>query len=208
MYSQKAVSDAVEKFLSEHDLAELFTIWKEKYEPELQQQSSQVVQKGKKKSKVKSDVKRPVSAYILFCNEFRNAIKDEMEKNGEFEDSKNKNTLVTKRLAERWNHIKQSDLDSDKECLNRFTTLSKQNREQYQSDKTSTTDSTQKKKTTAYMLFCTRFRNDIKAILGPKATQKEIMSELGRKWTKLKESTDESDKELFESFREQSSNSQ
>lgn len=210
------VNEIFTTFLREHaeDAEHLLEIWNRKHGKAMPK---------KKATKPKKPQTR--SAYIIFCHEYRQKTREEMEANDDFEEKPNKNCQVTKRLGALWNELKANSSDEYKRFVDlaekeKKDTTVKTDHEQplspepTPSDKDSSDEvheqeleppkepeKKQKRKQTksAYMFFCDRFRADVKEILG-NASQKEVMAELGNKWNVLKASDDSSDKELLESF--------
>jgi len=119
-----------------------------------------------KKVKNKIKVKVKESAFMLFCKDERENIKKE-------------NKEITSReimveLAKRWNEIKLHD----KERINYYENKTKQEGDEEKKVK-------EKKKESAFMLFCKDERENIKKE-NKEITSREIMVELGNRWRNVK----------------------
>lgn len=99
------VNEIFTSFLREHaeDAEHLLEIWNRKHGKSMPK---------KKATKPKKPQTR--SSYIIFCHEYRQKTREEMEANDEFEEKPNKNSQVTKRLGALWNKLKESSSDEYK----------------------------------------------------------------------------------------------
>ena len=90
----------------------------------------------KKRKKATMPSKKNLSAYILFSNRYRSQVKKELDDGVLHSDvaNKNKNSLIIKRLAEMWNHLKISDNQSDIDEHNELQNLSKNKKDEINSD--------------------------------------------------------------------------
>ena len=154
-------------------------------------------QKEKKSSgkKDSSGPKKPRSAYIFYCSQMRNEIKDEMEKAGEDTSGKN----VTKKLGEAWKILSGKD-SPNKDLYESFLSQAKDDKKRYEKEmedlnfeKKSSSSSSgsgssngKLKKQTAYGLFCATNRPHLKESC-PDMTAVNITKELGRMWKNLSE---------------------
>lgn len=146
--------------------------------------------------------KRGKSAYLFFCTENRDAVKKSLG-----EDSKA--TDVTRELGVRWNALKDSTKNSDKQKLKKYQDQANEDKERYQSQKDAyvpeeTSDAPKRAKKTgpkraksAYLFFCAEFREQVNKE-NPSMKATEVTSELGRMWNVLKE--DKSRKNEIEKY--------
>jgi hypothetical protein len=158
----------------------------------LQDYTTAYVKATKKAKKAKKDPAAPkgqLSAYMFFCKENR--------ANVLFEHPDMKATDVLKELGRRWRAIKD-----DTDMRKTYDTQAANDKIRYQSEKasyvqtsdTESSSSTKSKKTkrarTAYNYFCSETRQLVKEEY-PEMTNSEILSELGRRWSNIK-NTEES----------------
>ena len=150
--------------------------------------------KGKKKKKDPNAPKRPRSAYILYCQENRSAVKTA---NPDFKPSE----LMSK-LGEMWKNLSKEDkqefveqAESDKERYNKERSNYKGpvggDDDDDDSPKKKTKkvpkDPSQKKAKSGYLVFGDEQRPVIKK-QNPDFKAKDIIAEIGRRWKALTES--------------------
>jgi len=180
--SFKAINEFFTAFLENHGDEEILLKWKE----ESKGLNKIIKKKEKKENKKSSGLSKNKSAYIFFCVEERAEIS---KKNPELSSKE-----ITKILAKNWGELKENDDDDrmtelqekalkDKE---RYT-KEKSDSENEKSDGEGNTEPKKKKKMSSYILFCKEERATIKAEF-PEYNSKEIISELGRRWSELKAS--------------------
>jgi len=182
--SFKAINEFFTAFLENHGDEEILSKWKEESKG-----LNKIMKKKEKKEKKKtSGLSKNKSAYIFFCLEERAEIAKE---NPELSSKE-----ITKILAKNWSDIKENDEDrlaelqekalKDKERYTKEKSDS-ENEKSDGEDNNTTEPKKKKKKTSAYMIFCKEERSVIKEEF-PEYSSKEIITELGRRWTELKSS--------------------
>ena len=147
--------------------------------------------KRTKKAK-KSGPKRPKSGYIFFCQEKRSEVK---EANPDM-----KATDITKELGMMWNEIKETDEASEymqlakddkirynEEVENAPKLSDDEGQEEPKAKRTKKVKkSGPKRPKSAYIFFCQEKRSEVKEA-NPDMKPTEITSELGRLWSKIKD---------------------
>jgi hypothetical protein len=182
--SFKAINEFFTAFLENHGDEEILSKWKEESKG-----LNKIMKKKEKKEKKKSSgLSKNKSAYIFFCLEERAEIAKE---NPELSSKE-----ITKILAKNWSDLKENDEDrlaelqekalKDKERYTKEKSDS-ENEKSDGEDNNTTEPKKKKKKTSLYMLFCKEERAVIKEEF-PEYSSKEIITELGRRWTELKSS--------------------
>lgn len=144
------------------------------------------------KKKDPNEPKRPRSAYIFYCTQTRNEIKEEMEKAGE----DTKGTNVTKKLGEGWKVLSGKD-SPNKELYESFVAQAKADKERYDKEmevyksgqagseeKKSSGSSDKVKKETGYGVFCRANRAHLKENC-PELSAAAITKQLGKMWKEL-----------------------
>jgi hypothetical protein len=142
--------------------------------------------KNEKASKDSKDKpKRGKTAYIYFCDKNRSVVKDSNPTFGA--------TQITSELGRLWNEFKDSNPDGVKV----FESMAETDKLRYQNEKSEkpktsskgksekVVDPAKKRSKSSYFCFCDVERSVIKA-QNPNMSNKEITSELGRRWTELK----------------------
>ena len=145
----------------------------------------------KNKDKSETTTKKNKSAYVLFSNEERENIKKE--------NISLNNKQIIFELAKRWNKIKSSDDENDKKIFEKFTLLAKQEKEKYDTEN-GKNKSKVKKNMSSYMYFCKDERENIKSDKDLNLNNKEIVSELARRWVIFKSSENKKDKQRMEKY--------
>ena len=187
-------------FLSEHGSDEMVEEWNNE---ENQTKLSGVLKT--KKASPKKDPKAPKrgkSAYIFFCADQREAVKSDLGDDV-------KQTVITSELGVRWNALKA---DKDKKRVKQMAGYQKQadcDKERYTTEmesyvppeggsedsddgvKTKRTKKVKdpnaiKKPKSSYLFFCAEQREVVKAGMKEGAKSKEVMTELGLKWSEFK----------------------
>lgn len=149
--------------------------------------------KGKRTKKAKkSGPKRPKSGYIFFCQEKRSEVR---EANPDM-----KATDITKELGMMWNEIKETDEASEyiqlakddkirynEEVENAPPKSDDEGQEEPKAKRTKKVKkSGPKRPKSAYIFFCQEKRSEVKEA-NPDMKPTEITSELGRLWSKIKD---------------------
>ena len=207
------IMDYVKDFITQAAAEEwdpdiMLKAWEEK-----QQDINQIVDKGitektKKDSSPKdpNKPKRGRSAYIFFCSEARQGIKDEL---GDVKPQE-----VMSALGARWRELKESSKKSDKAKVTKYTQMAVDDKERATKEmdtyvppseeellatkpkrgrKTSTKNSNKPKRgRTAYIFFCGENRQDLKDE-HPEKDGKSITKMLSEMWYELKEDEDRED---------------
>jgi uncharacterized protein (DUF736 family) len=130
--------------------------------------------------------KRPLSAYILFCRDQRNSIK---ESHPEY-----KVTDITKELGVQWRNISEKDKKyyenlASKE-KSRYQNEIKDNppqRKEKSTKKEKVIDDKPKRPLSSYIIFCSNMRSNIKSE-NPSFGPKEVTKKLGEVWRSLSDS--------------------
>jgi hypothetical protein len=183
--SFKAINEFFTTFLENHGDEDILSKWKEESKG-----LNKIMKKKEKKEKKKtSGLSKNKSAYIFFCLEERAEIAKE---NPELSSKE-----ITKILAKNWSEVKENDEDrlaelqekalKDKERYTKEKSDSENEKSDGEDNNTTTEPKKKKKKTSAYMIFCKEERAVIKEEF-PEYSSKEIITELGRRWTELKSS--------------------
>jgi hypothetical protein len=179
--SFKAINEFFTAFLENHGDEEILLKWKE----ESKGLNKIIKKKEKKENKKSSGLSKNKSAYIFFCLEERAEIS---KKNPELSSKE-----ITKILAKNWGELKENDDDRMTELQEKALkdkeryTKEKSDSENEKSDGEGNAEPKKKKKMSSYILFCKEERATIKAEF-PEYNSKEIISELGRRWSELKAS--------------------
>ena len=182
--SFKAINEFFTAFLENHGDEDILSKWKEESKG-----LNKIMKKKEKKEKKKSSgLSKNKSAYIFFCLEERAEIAKE---NPELSSKE-----ITKILAKNWSDLKENDEDrlaelkekalKDKERYTKEKSDS-ENEKSDGEDNNTTEPKKKKKKTSVYMIFCKEERSVIKEEF-PEYSSKEVITELGRRWTELKSS--------------------
>jgi len=184
----KSVNDFVISFLNENNLDS--SKW---MESSTQTSLKKLVNKSVK-GNVQKDPnvpKRGKSAYLFFCSDMRESVKNSLP-----EDAKA--TDVTRELGSLWNVLKD-DKSRAKE-LSKYNKLAEEDRLRYQSEiasykppenygvtKKNRDKSGPRRAKSAYLFFCSDAREEVKNYLGDNASATDITKELGKRWNVLKE---------------------
>jgi len=214
----KNINAYVEAFLTEHGDENLLELWKC---DKIQQAFDKVTNEKKsseKKSSGKKDPNKPKrgkSAYLFFCADHREKVKEEL-------GDAAKATAVTKELGKRWNELKASTKASDKKKLEKYEEQAREDKERYEGEIVDYTpppsdeeDAGKKKSSgkkdpnkpkrgkSTYIFFCADHREKVKEELGDAAKATDVIAELGKRWNELKASTKASDKKKLEKYEKQ-----
>lgn len=211
------------------DIGEITSEW---YENETQQKFKELVmdlaktmvpkeKKEKKKTKSPKDPNKPrrgKSAYIIFCSEERENVKNEMP-------TDTKPTEITRELGARWKMLSASKKKDDIERMERLKTEAAEDKERYNNamedyqppsnDESATTKKEKKssggkkkgsneptRPRSAYIFYCTQVRNDLKKEMentGEDTSGTNVTKKLGECW-KVLSGKDTPNKELYDSF--------
>jgi len=171
---------------------DLLELWNEKKNDFMKLVDANSLKKDKKK-KAADAPKGARTAYILFCQEERPKVKEE------FPDKDSKD--VIRELAKRWNDVKE-----DEKLLNHYSSLAEadkkrafKEKEEYVPKEEEKEEKKEKKKVkrtkTGYQLFCDDERSKVKedGFVG-----RDIMTELGKRWTNIKEN----DEDMYQEYME------
>jgi hypothetical protein len=145
---------------------------KKRYKEEKEKYSPQLEKKGPKRAK---------SAYLYFCSEFRQKVKNDLGDNA-------KATNVTKELGVRWNALKSEGGTA------KFDKLAENDRVRYQKEKDpkkGKSSSVNSEERTGYQVFCDKMRPKIKED-NPKARASDITKKLSAAWKALSKKEQES----------------
>jgi len=190
------LNNFVLKFLEEAAYGDggldLLELWNENQKEFMKLVDTNSLKKDKKK-KAADAPKGARTAYILFCQEERPKVKEE------FPDKDSKD--VIRELAKRWNDVKE-----DKKLLNHYSSLAEadkkrafKEKEEYVPKEEEKEEKKEKKKVkrtkTGYQLFCDDERSKVKedGFVG-----RDIMTELGKRWTNIKEN----DEDMYQEYME------
>jgi hypothetical protein len=195
----KAINTYILNFLTETCSEEAVRSWSEK------KNQSKFKSLVNKKGKVldPNAPKRSKSAYLFFCTENREKVKNTLKNPSA--------TNVTKELGKRWNKLKAKQNSKE---YKKFLEMAEKDAERYRTQKeaySSTLEETKgpKRSKSAYLYFCEEQRENVKSELGDVATTK-ITTRLGELWNKLKKEGDitkyqklaEKDKKRYQSQKE------
>jgi hypothetical protein len=143
---------------------------------------------AKKEKKDPDAPKASVNAYIMFCREKRDEVKEE--------NKEMKATEITKKLAEMWNEMDDEDKEEYKEKAKEDKERYAKELENYEpkegfknpkekAEKKSKKESNSPKRgLSAYIFFCQDKREEVKKN-NPSLKATEILSELGKMWKSL-----------------------
>ncbi len=191
----KSINDYVCNFLMEEigEDTELIDKWKSK---EIQSELNKVFPKSSKEDKVKdpNKPKRGKSAYLFFCEDKREEVKQEFEDSGGSYSTKD----VTCKLAQLWNELKEDS--ARKSEMEGYEEKAQEAKEKYDSEMAGyvpPTDQELKKESkkkkdpnapkrakSSYLFFCEKNRDNVKMEL-ENPTPTEVTRELGNRWQDL-----------------------
>jgi hypothetical protein len=168
----KSINDYVCNFLMEEigEDTELIDKWNSK---EIQSELSKVFPKSSKEDKVKdpNKPKRGKSAYLFFCEDKREEVKQEFEDSGGSYSTKD----VTCKLAKLWNELKEDP--ARKSEMEGYEEKAQEAKEKYDPN-------APKRAKSSYLFFCEKNRDKVKMEL-ENPTPTEITRELGNRWQDL-----------------------
>jgi hypothetical protein len=142
-----------------------------------------VIGDSDKPSKDPNAPKRGKSAYLFYCQDVRDNVVSELGDGV-------KTTEITRELGRRWNEIK----DNPKKVA-KYNKLAEEDKARYEKAKSEytcdTTTTKTKKQTTsrgksAYIIFCSEHRAEVKTRLGDSAKMTDITKELSIMWNTAK----------------------
>lgn len=181
--SYKLVSEYIISYITKNGDSEMLKSWNDKEFKKLF--------KNKNKLETTSTLKKNKSAYVLFSNEERENIKKEGI------TLNNKETISE--LAKRWNKIKTSEDVDDKKIFEKFSSLAAQDKERYNTENGKSNQKV-KKNMSSYMYYCKDERENIKKEKDLKLNNKEIVTELARRWKIFKSSENKKDKQKLQKY--------
>lgn len=156
---------------------------------------------------------RAKNPYILYCQEHREDVKRGLP-------CDHKNPDVMKELGKRWQLLTSSTDPNDMVLLTKYTKQANEEKELlkknffvHQSEHTQNSTKKTKKQITGkkraknpYVLYCQDHRELVKQGLPEGYKPPDVMSELGKRWKALVASTEPSDAELVNKYKEMSAN--
>jgi hypothetical protein len=151
--------------------------------------------------------KRNKTAYIFFCADRRQEVKEELGDNA-------KTTDVMSRLGELWNQLNEDSKEDEEsaEVIEKYKKEALDDKERYDLEMSHYESPSEeeiiankkaskvkdpnkpKRNKTAYIFFCSAHRSNVKNELGDDAKTTDVSVELGIRWNALKNSTKSSDK--------------
>ena len=180
-YFQKFIEQNIK---SENTQEKLLSAWQEE---STQKEITAILKKTEKKSKIKdpNKPKRNKTAYIFYCMDMRDSVKEDMHDGA-------KSTEITSELGKRWKKLN----DKKKEKYNKLAVADKKRyateMKDYEPSSDFSTGSNKKKdpnkpkrNKTAYIFYCMDMRDSVKEDMHDGAKSTEITSELGKRWKKL-----------------------
>jgi len=213
-YQLKNINEYIQSFLSEHGSEELIDAWNSK---DTQKKFLKILQddSSTKKTTIKdpNKPKRNKTAYIFFCSDRRQEVKEELGDSA-------KTTDIMSRLGELWNEMNE-DAKTDEEVaevIEQYKKAASDDKERYDLEMASYESPSEeeiiankkaskvkdpnrpKRNKTAYIFFCSANRTNVKNELGDDAKTTDVSVELGKRWNALKDSTKSSDKKEFAKY--------
>jgi len=213
-YQLKNINEYIQSFLSEHGSEELIDAWNSK---DTQKKFLKILQddSATKKTTLKdpNKPKRNKTAYIFFCSDRRQEVKEELGDSA-------KTTDIMSRLGELWNEMNE-DAKTDEEVaevIEQYKKAASDDKERYDLEMASYESPSEeeiiankkaskvkdpnrpKRNKTAYIFFCSANRTNVKNELGDDAKTTDVSVELGKRWNALKDSTKSSDKKEFAKY--------
>jgi high mobility group protein B1 len=194
------VNNLVKSFLTEHATPEILSKWESQ---KIQESLKKTFSKGKKKSNAP---KRNKTAYIYYCDAERKRITQEIE-NGNLDKNDYNYSNIMKHCGDQWSKLKISSPSE----IEKYQILSDNDKQRYQKELESyipedgevSTKSKRKKNSngiksskSAYMFYSEDNRQKVKDEMKD-LNNKQIVAELGKRWTALKE-TPQKTKKYFD----------
>ena len=179
--SYKLVSDYIVSYITKNGNNEMLEKWNDKEFKKL----------FKNKDKTENSIKKNKSAYVLFSNKER----ENMKKEGVVLSNKQ----MISELAKRWNKIKTSEDEEDKKIFENFKLIAEKEKETYNNEN-GKNKSNVKKNMSSYMCYCKDERENINKDKNLKLDNKEIISELAKRWKVFKASENKKDKQKMEKY--------
>ena len=211
----KNINDFIKSFLETHGVdSEVFDEWQaEETQKAVESLMKTLTTKSPTKEKKLKDPnapKRGKSAYLFFCAEWRAQVKEDL-------GDEAKATEVTSELGVRWNALKAKTEEDDKKAqkeMAKYVKQAQEDKERYTEEmsdytppsdeelaeiaskkgskgsggKTKKDPGAPKRPKSAYLFFCADVREAVKAELD-EPTAKDVMAELGVKWSELKDNS-------------------
>ena len=210
-YQLKNINEYIQSFLSEHGSDELIDAWNSK---DTQKKFLKILQDDSptKKTSLKdpNKPKRNKTAYIFFCSDRRQEVKEELGDGA-------KTTDIMSRLGELWNELNE-EAKTNEEVIEQYKKAASDDKERYDLEMASYESPSEeeiiankkaskvkdpnrpKRNKTAYIFFCSANRTNVKNELGDDAKTTDVSIELGKRWNALKDSTKSSDKKEFAKY--------
>ena len=217
----KNINAFMEAFLNEHGSEDIVQMWQEESNQDEFMKLIPTKTNNTKSPKDPNKPKRGKSAYLFFCADKREQVKEEL-------GDEAKATEVTSELGRLWTALKESTNSKDKKKLTKYELEASNDKERYLSDmvdyeppsdeeienaKKSNSSSKKdkdpnkpKRGKSAYLFFCTDNRAQVKKDLCADSKGSEVLTELGRLWNELKESTTIKDKKKLKEYELAASN--
>ena len=218
----KNINAFMEAFLNEHGSEDIVQMWQEESNQDEFMKLIPTKTNKTSSSKDPNKPKRGKSAYLFFCADKRDQVKEEL-------GAEAKATEVTSELGRQWTALKESTNAKDTKKLSEYESDASKDKQRYLSDmvdyeppndeeienaKKSKKSSSKKDKDpdkpkrgkSSYLFFCSDNRAQVKEDLGPDSKGSEVLTELGRLWNELKESTKSQDKKKIKEYESESSN--
>ena len=217
----KNINAFIEAFLNENGSEDMVQMWQEESNQDEFMKLIPVKTKKTSSPKDPNKPKRGKSSYLFFCADKRAQVKEEM-------GDEAKATEVTSELGRRWTALKESTTSKDKKKLTEYELEASKDKERYLSDmvdyeppsdeeienakskksKKSKKSISKKDKDpdkpkhgkSAYLFFCADNRAQVKEDLGADSKGSDVLTELGRLWNELKESTTAKDKKKLNEY--------
>ena len=210
-YQLKNINEYIQSFLSEHGSEEVIEAWNSK---DTQKKFLKILQDDSpiKKTSLKdpNKPKRNKTAYIFFCSDRRQEVKEELGDGA-------KTTDIMSRLGELWNELNE-EAKTNEEVIEQYKKAASDDKERYDLEMASYESPSEeeiiankkaskvkdpnrpKRNKTSYIFFCSANRTNVKNELGDDAKTTDVSIELGKRWNALKDSTKSSDKKEFAKY--------
>ena len=160
--------------------------------------------------KLQKRSKRAKNPYVLYCQDYRETVKQDLP-------SDHKNAHVMSELGKRWKLLTSSTDSKDVELLARYTKQANEEREMLKKNPTKQVEDVQKttkknkkqvndkrRAKNPYVLYCQDHREIVKENLPDGYKSPDVMSELGKRWKILVQSTEPSDIALVNKYKQMS----
>ena len=182
--SFKSVSKYIVSYINTYGNDEMLKKWNEKLN------EKEFKKLFKNDAEISASSIKNKSSYILYSNAERENIKTE--------GLTFNNKEIISELAKRWKKVKTASTKEDKQIFEKFTLLAEEDKERYNIEN-GKNKSKVKKNMSGYMYYCISERENTKKE-DLKLNNKEIITELARRWKVVKNSDKKNDKEKIEKF--------